>query len=65
MSKRTLCDLVSKQLSYGGRYSQKSVDYFRNKEAKERLITTAKMLGINTNQNIGKIMNEIMNIIMK
>ena len=65
MSKRTLCDLVSKQLGYGGKYSQKSREYFRNKAAVLRLGATAKMLGVNTSQTIDKILDDISSVLTK
>ena len=65
MSKRTLCDLVSKQLSYGGKYSQKSVNYLKNKNVIQNIINSAQMIGVNTDQSIDKILNDISAALMK
>ena len=38
VSKRKLCDIVSKQISYGERYGESSVDYFKRKQAMKKAI---------------------------
>jgi len=63
MTKSQLCNLVSKQLSWGGKYSQESVKYLLRKD---KLATIGKdirnlanSLGINTDQPVDNIMNDI------
>ncbi len=58
-SKKDLCNMISKQLSYGERYSQKSVDYFKNKEIHKNIIKAAKLLGVDVDQSIDNILNDI------
>ncbi len=65
MSKSTLCELVSKQLSYGERYSQRSIEYFKTKDGLKQIGMLAKTLGVNTNQRIDYILNDISTIMMK
>ena len=57
--KDQLCSLISKQLSYGGKYSQKSIEYFRNKDVIEDVIRSAKRLGINVDQPIDGILADM------
>ena len=57
MNKRDLCTIISKQLSYGAKYGTGSASYMKRKENKEKILNIAKLLGINTNQPINKIMD--------
>ena len=63
MTKRQLCNLVSKQLSWGGKYSQESVKYFQRKEKLatigKNINNWANSLGINIDQPFDKIWDDI------
>jgi len=59
ITKHQLCKIISKQLTWGGSYSEGSVKYFKAIEAKEKLGNVALLLGINTNQSIDKIIDDI------
>ena len=65
MTKRTLCDLISKQLGYGGKYSQKSENYFKNKESIQKVVALGQSLGINTSQPVEKILSDISDALMR
>ena len=63
MSKADLCRLVSRQLTYGERYSEKSVKYFKTKEGLKQVGLLAKTLGVNANQPIEIILNDITKVL--
>ncbi len=65
MSKSTLCNLISKQLSYGERYSQRSVDYFKTKDGMIQLGILAKTLGIDREQPIEEILNDVTTYLLR
>ena len=58
-TKSQLCDLISKQLSFGGAYGEKSVKYLETTEGREKIFKTAMMLGIDPNQPFQNIMDQI------
>lgn len=62
ITKKELCNLISIQLTWGGKYSEKSVHYFKTQEGKKQLLTAASTFGININQSIDKIIKEISEI---
>ncbi len=59
MNKRNLCTIISKQLSWGGKYGKESVSYMKRKDTINKIINFAKSLGINTTQSINKILDDI------
>ncbi len=59
MTKSQLCNLVSKQLSWGGKYSEESVKYLQRKDKLADVIKLAKFLNIDTNQSFYKILDDI------
>ena len=58
-TKKELCGMISKQLTYGEPYSQRSVEYFKKKDRLNKLIKMARDLGVNINQPINKILDDI------
>jgi len=58
-TKADLCELISKQLSYGGRYSENSVKYFKTREGRDKIFRTAMMLDIDPNQPFDSLMDQI------
>ena len=64
-TKKDLCRIISKQLSYGEKYSEASVKYLKTVEGKEKLYRLATQLGIDTSQPIQKILDEIGSILIR
>ena len=58
-TKRDLCELISKQISWGGKYSEESVKYIQKQENKKHVVLLAKSLGINVSQPINKILDDM------
>jgi len=58
-TKSDLCKLISKQLSFGGKYGEKSVKYLETVEGREKIFRTAMMLGIDPNQPFQNILDHI------
>jgi len=63
ITKKDLCELISKQIAWGGKYSEESLKYMKKQYARKTVILAAKSLGINTSQSIDKILDEISTLI--
>ena len=59
ITKSQLCDLVSKQLSWGGTYGQESKDFLLKLESKKYIVKAAQLMGTNTRQSIDKILKDL------
>ena len=59
MTKENLCNLVSRQISWGGLYSQTMIDNLNDEEKKREIMKAAQLLGINTNQRMDNIIKDI------
>lgn len=57
--KSQLCDLISKQLSYGGGYSENSVRYFKIRENREKVLKVAASFGIDISQTFENVLDDI------
>lgn len=58
-TKADLCSMISRQLAWGSRYTEESRKFFVSEDAKAELVKTAARLGINVNQNIDGIFNDL------
>jgi len=61
ITKAKLCNLISEQLAWGGKYSPDSEKYSnkRYNEVRENIINLAFRMGIDTNQPTNKILDEL------
>lgn len=55
----SLSRLISKQLSWGGPQTEQSVNYFKKQAAKKHIRSLAEVLGVNLNQHVDKILEDI------
>jgi len=65
INKAKLCNIISEQLAWGGKYSPDSLNYTnkRYNETRENIIRLAYKLGIDIHQPINKILDEISQIL--
>lgn len=49
----------------GGKYSQKSMEYLKNKENREKTVRFAESLGVNISQSIENILDDLSKLVLK
>ncbi len=67
MDKKTICYLVSEQLVWGGKYTEKAEAYrkVRSENTRKQILTIAFKLGIDIKQDVNKILDELGMFIQK
>lgn len=64
MRRRELCTLISRQISWGGKYSEESVKYFQKERGRKDLGLLAARLGLDPGQPIDVLLSQISAILL-
>lgn len=58
-TKSELCGLISRQLVWGGKYSEESAKYFTVRENRQKIFKVAQQLGVDISQPLRNILDDI------